>query len=928
MSPADPSPDASSARPGGAAETAPRARSVLGSIKVRTITVGIALVAGAIALITTILYLNASRDLAQLVAREQRASAVRLATVFDENLTSRRDALARVAGVMPLEALRDPPRLQDWLENRQGMASLFPEGLSVISGDGETLADLPANAGRRGTRVARREWFGRLRETARPVVSEPYVGGASGRPVLVIAAPVSRDGRLDGALVATVYLDEPNFLTRALASAASGGETAARLYVLSKASRVVVAAHDAGQVLGPVEGAIGPVRVADVFADRPASGVGPSAAEARVQWASAPMSSVPWHVVVETPTEIALAPVSRFAVHSVLWGAVVCLLSATALWLLAARMLRPVEHASRVVERALADPACLTDPIPAGGDDEIGTLLRGFSRLQERLRESAAEMQVILENSSVGIALVRERRIVWANARLGEMLGRPAGDLVGTATAEFYLSAEDHAAFGRDAYAALERSRRYATEIRLRGRGPDPVWMRLSGQAIRHGAPLDGSIWVFEDVSERRRIDEELDLHRRKLSALVEQRTAEVVASESMARLILESSADGLFGMDADGRVTFINPAGCRMLGYAAQDLVGRSFHELAHHSRADGSPYPSHECPSLRVTSGGQPARVDDEVFWHADGRAIRVMYATHPITRDGAIAGTVTSFVDVTQQHAAAQARERALEAAERLATLRREFLANMSHEIRTPLNGVLGFAAIGRRRAGDPDAAREAFDRILASGERLLGVINDVLDFSRIESGKLRVERTRVVLREVVGSALEVVGAGAHDKGLPIRVLLPASLPREFVGDPLRVGQALLNLLSNAVKFTERGSVTVEVEQAGATLTFRVIDTGVGMTGEQLAGLFDPFQQGDGSTTRRYGGTGLGLAITRRLVEAMGGAIRVRSVAGEGSTFEFTLPYVEVGSDPEAQPDPGIDAGAGAGPAGRSETRRGSA
>ena len=382
--------------------------------------------------------------------------------------------------------------------------------------------------------------------------------------------------------------------------------------------------------------------------------------------------------------------------------------------------------------------------------------------------------------------------------------------------------------------------------------------------------------------------------HRRQLEELVEQRTSELMATEAHASHILQSTADGLYGVDSQGVITFINPAACSMLGYRSEDVIGRAAHPLFHHSKVDGSPYPVEECSSHRALHEGQTVRVDNEVYWHADGHPVPVMYATHPNLQHGKITGAVTSFVDVSEQRAAAEAREEALRAAEHLARTRREFLANMSHEIRTPLNGVLGFAEIGLRHAGNPERARDAFSKIHASGNRLLGVVNDILDFSKIEAGKMSIEYIDVVLAEVVKHANDLIAERAQAKGVALQVDLAPDLPACCLGDPMRLGQVLLNLLSNAVKFTEAGQVTLRVSRDHDQLVFQLSDTGIGMSPAQIDELFSPFQQADASATRRFGGTGLGLVISKRLLELMEGKIEVESMLGVGSVFTFRLPY----------------------------------
>ncbi|MBL8486391.1 MAG: PAS domain S-box protein [Rhodocyclaceae bacterium] len=404
-----------------------------------------------------------------------------------------------------------------------------------------------------------------------------------------------------------------------------------------------------------------------------------------------------------------------------------------------------------------------------------------------------------------------------------------------------------------------------------------------------------GTVGSARDITERKQIDAELDRHRRHLESLVEERTAALLATEARASHILQSAADGLYGVDGDGRVTFINPAACRMLGYDPGQVIGRSAHALFHDRRPGGEPYPQDACPAQEAIRSGRQVRVDDEVYWRADGQPFPVMYAVHPMDQDGRN-GAVISFVDMTAQRAATEAREKALQAAENLARVRSEFLANMSHEIRTPLNGVLGFAQIGHRNADDAEKARSAFERILASGSLLLGVVNEVLDFSKIEVGELRIDPIEMSFSAVAEHAIDLVRERAGAKGLELRVELAANIPPTCIGDPLRIGQVLLNLLANAVKFTEAGRVSLSAFRDGGEMVVRVSDTGIGIGAAQQGNIFNPFQQADASTTRRFGGTGLGLAISRKIAELMGGSIGVESEPGVGSTFEFRLPCVE--------------------------------
>ena len=412
-----------------------------------------------------------------------------------------------------------------------------------------------------------------------------------------------------------------------------------------------------------------------------------------------------------------------------------------------------------------------------------------------------------------------------------------------------------------------------------------------------------GTVGSARDITERKRIETELEHHRRHLAELVEQRTAALLQTEARASQILQSAASGLYGTDVQGRIIFINPAACRMLGYAEHQLIGRSAHALFHHHHPDGTPYPEETCTIRhQVLDLGLETNNDNEVYWHADGHPVPVACAVHPMFHEGEVTGTVVCFMDVSAQRATAEAREQAIAAAEQLARVKSEFLANMSHEIRTPLNGILGFAQIGLRTYDNPEQAKNAFEKILISSNRLLAVVNDVLDFSKIEAGKLNIVERETQLSEVIERSVDLVRERAAQKRLPLIVSLDPGLPKSCMSDPERLGQVLLNLLTNAVKFTEEGEIRLHVERHAAEIVFSLTDTGIGIEPDTLALLFNPFQQADGSLTRRFDGSGLGLAICKRLLELMSGSIHVDSTPNRGSTFVFRIPYIEAEEQPQ--------------------------
>jgi PAS domain S-box-containing protein len=377
------------------------------------------------------------------------------------------------------------------------------------------------------------------------------------------------------------------------------------------------------------------------------------------------------------------------------------------------------------------------------------------------------------------------------------------------------------------------------------------------------------------------------------LEQTIQERTADLKASEARTRAIVTTMLDSVVHIDARGTILSVNFAVQDMFGYEEGDMVGRNVSMLMpepHASAHDGyiSRYLQTRRPHVvgtwRETTGRRK-----------DGSLFPIELAVNEMVDD---AGSTFIGVmrDMTMQKAAEQEVKKALRAARDAAEAKSHFLANMSHEIRTPLNAVLGLAQIGVRDNHGRGTA-ETFRRIRDSGSHLLAVVNDILDFSKIEAGKLKIEKRPFALFSVIDNVKSFVAERAEEKGLALSVSVAPDLSDWVEGDSLRLAQILTNLLSNAIKFTERGEVMLRVARDGDEIVFMVADSGIGMNEAHLARLFQSFEQADSSTTRHYGGTGLGLAISRNLANLMGGDIAVDSQPGAGSSFYLHLPLPAV-------------------------------
>lgn len=351
---------------------------------------------------------------------------------------------------------------------------------------------------------------------------------------------------------------------------------------------------------------------------------------------------------------------------------------------------------------------------------------------------------------------------------------------------------------------------------------------------------------------------------------------------------IIESSDDAIISKDLNGFITSWNKSAERIFGYTEKEVVGRHITILIPAERLP------EEDKILTILRTGN--RVDHFETWrrHKDGHLVPVSLTVSPIRNAaGDIVGASKVSRDISERLNA----EKALRESSRK---KDEFLANMSHELRTPMNAVIGLSSLLKVMEGLPDKARKYVDTLSSSADNLMALINDLLDFAKIEADSFEIEKVEFNLARQVEGVISITNVKAQEKKLNLYLSYSPDLARNFIGDPLRLGQILNNLVSNAIKFTDRGSVEIDItgqsdaENNLTWVTFKVSDTGIGIPESKIDSIFQKFTQADASITRRFGGTGLGLAICRACVDKMGGTIEVVSEVGIGTTFTVRLPF----------------------------------
>lgn len=396
---------------------------------------------------------------------------------------------------------------------------------------------------------------------------------------------------------------------------------------------------------------------------------------------------------------------------------------------------------------------------------------------------------------------------------------------------------------------------------------------------------------IKEDITEKKAMLDELERHREHLEQLIEIRTAELNTTIHERDALFDAASTGIVLLK-NRIIMRCNRRMDEMLGYAFGEQIGQStriwFHDDNAYINAGNQIYPNILHGKIDVREMNLLRKDGSSLWCRTFSRAIDPADPTR---------GNVVVFEDVTAERAATEQMRAAKTLAENAVRMKSDFLANMSHEIRTPMNAIIGMSHLAMKTELTP-RQRDYMKKIQWSSQHLLGIINDILDLSKIEAGKMTVESIDFELDQVLENVIGLISEKAAAKNLELILEIDADVPHSLIGDPLRIGQVLINYANNAVKFTEQGNIAIRVAVARASsreliLNFSVSDTGIGLDEEQRNRLFQSFEQADSSTTRKYGGTGLGLAISRQLVSLMGGEVGVDSKLGTGSTFWFTVP-----------------------------------
>ena len=506
------------------------------------------------------------------------------------------------------------------------------------------------------------------------------------------------------------------------------------------------------------------------------------------------------------------------------------------------------------------------------------------------LNTAISEQNALFDAASAGIVLMKDRIIVRCNRRMDEMFGYSYGEQIGQSTRIWYPDDDAHTTAASNIYPVLARGEIDVREMALLRKDGRPLWCRVFSRTIDSTDLTRGNVVIFEDITAERAAADAL----------------RQVNDEQQA--IFDTASSGI-ALISDRILLRCNRRMHEMFGWPIGEMVGKPtaiwYADESANAAGGGEVYE-------QIWRGEVHCR--DQELMRRDGSRFWARLTGTAVDPTDHSKGTVWVIDDITAERAAIEQMREAKALAEAAARMKSDFLANMSHEIRTPMNAIIGMAHLAMKTELSP-RQRDYMKKIQGSSQHLLGIINDILDLSKIEAGKMEVESIEFELDQVLENVAGLIAEKTAAKNLELIVEIDENVPHSLIGDPLRVGQVLINYANNAVKFTEQGDIAIHVSVAqesagGVLLNFAVIDTGIGLDEEQRSRLFQSFEQADSSTTRKFGGTGLGLAISKQLAGLMGGEVGVESELGKGSTFWFTARLGRGEEKPrQLMPDPDL-------------------
>lgn len=561
-------------------------------------------------------------------------------------------------------------------------------------------------------------------------------------------------------------------------------------------------------------------------------------------------------------------------------------------------------------------------PVESPTGDELGDILRAFNEMLAR----ETEKEEVLENANAEIRqlnLTLEDRVLERTEQLLESEGR-LQHLVESFGSGIYIHKEFKPLYANETLLKMfgfddldDFMSLHSTETLLAPEERERIWGYHQARLRGLIAPTDYDFWAL------RKNGKKLYVNNRSfvvnwagqeavcttLFDLTERQETEknLAEQQQLVQSLMETTHEGFWFIGLDRLTTDVNPAMCEILGVPRDEVIGRSIFEFVDETNA------TIFRNEIALRDKGKTTAYEIEIK-RPDGSAVPCLNNATPLfNAEGVQIGSVGIWADISEIKMTQRSLEHEKERAQAANIAKSEFLAIASHELRTPMNGVLGMASL-LKQSGLTDEQQERVETLEESGKALLGLLNEILDISKIESGNLELETANFELREMLHGVGSLMGSRAQQIGLHYTTIVDPDIPDVLVGDRTRVRQVLLNMVGNAVKFTRNGSISVTVscirfDQRSTRLRFAVDDTGIGIDKNDQVQIFEKFTQADSSTTREFGGTGLGLAICKELVELMGGAIGVESSKGRGSRFWFEVDF-EIGDqsavDAKTSPD----------------------